>query len=630
MNDLRYDSAMKKEPILDALKRRVILGDGALGTYFYENGVPLTANIDLLNITDPALVEEAHEDYVRAGAELLETNTFGANRVKLQGLLDKGVGVTEVVAKGVRIAKKVAGERLYVAGSIGPTGLFPLKDREDEQKKEAFYAIKEVVEVMSDEGVDLILLETFSFLDELLIGIEACKSVAPDLPVVAQMVFPSKGLSVDGRDALFCAEEAIKAGADGFGSNCGRGVRSMIEAFSSLAPLKGKVPLSAFPNAGLPEIVGHRTIYSAQPSYMALGLSEMIKMGARLVGGCCGTTPSHIKEFKKRLHLKGPSKRISAQTKDEAIPTGEGLIPDSPGALLKGFPKGRIPILVELDPPTHLDCADVIRGAKALKETGVVDAITLAENPLAILRADNLALAHLIQEQVGIDTVCHMTCRDRNVLAIQNRIMGAHLLGIKGILAVTGDPATASDQPGTTGVFNMDSIGLVRTIKNFNQGVNLAGRPIKTKTDFSVGVAFSYRPSNPELQLARLQKKRDQGADFVMTQPLFSKDEIEAMMELVGTMEMLIFPGIFPLISARNAEFLHNEVPGITVPQEIRDRLWAYEKVEDQRKAAFELTVQLIDSIKDFVQGIYIISPLNKWEVSKKLLETISIPSQKA
>ena len=620
---------MKKKPILDELKRRVILGDGALGTYFYENGVPLSSNIDLLNIVDPSLVEEAHEDYVRAGAELLETNTFGANRIKLQGLLEKGVGVAEVVAKGVQIAKKVAGDRLYVAGSVGPTGLFPPKGQEDELKKEAFSAIQEVARVMLEEGVDLIILETFSILDELLVAIEACRSVAPRLPLIAQMVFPSKGLSADGRDALSCAQEALEIGADGFGSNCGRGVRSMIEAFSSLAPLKGKVPLSAFPNAGLPEIVGHRTIYSAQPSYMALGLSEMIKMGARLVGGCCGTTPSHIKEFKKKLHLKGATKRIGTQTKDIISPRGAGPLVDSPGSLIKGFPSHRIPVLVELDPPTHLDCSEVIKGAMALKETGLVDAITLAENPLAILRADNLALAHIIREQVGIETVCHMTCRDRNVLGIQNRIMGAHLLGIKGILAVTGDPATASDQPGTTGVFNMDSIGLVRTIKNFNQGLNLAGRSIRTKTDFSIGVAFSYRPSNPELQLSRLHKKRENGADFVMTQPLFSKDEVEAMMELVGNMDMLVFPGIFPLISARNAEFLHNEVPGIRVPEEIRKRLWSYEKVEDQRRAAFESTVQLLDSIMALVQGIYIISPLNKWEVSKRILETISIPHKK-
>ena len=614
-----------KESILGVLKKRVILGDGALGTYFYENGIPLSANIDLLNVQDQDIVVSAHEDYVRAGAELLETNTFGANRIKLHGLMDKGVSVAHIVARGVQIARKVAGENIYVAGSIGPTGLFPLNEDLSASSILVKETFKEVAEVMVGEGVDLIILETFSFIEELLLGIEACREISGSIPIMAQMVFPSKGQSVEGRDCLYCAEKALSAGADGFGSNCGRGLKSMIETFSRLESLKGVVPLSTFPNAGLPEIVGHRTIYSAQPSYMAMGLAEMIKMGARLVGGCCGTTPTHIAEFKKKLHLKGPTSRIRIDEVGGGVSTYDLAADNTPGALIRSFPKERIPILVELDPPTHLDCSHVIDGANALMKTGIVDAITLAENPLAILRADNLALAHLIQERTGLKTVLHMTCRDRNALALQNRIMGAHLLRIPGILAITGDPASASDQPGTTGVFNMDSIGLVRTIKNFNNGINLAGRSVKTKADFSIGVAFSYRPSNPGLQLSRLQRKRDHGADFVMTQPVFEKEEVEDMMELIGHMGLVIFPGIFPLISARNAEFLHNEVPGISVPEWIRTTLWQYDRVEDQRKAAFEITLELVTGILEFVHGLYIISPLNKWEVSKALLEALPI-----
>ncbi|OCC16194.1 bifunctional homocysteine S-methyltransferase/methylenetetrahydrofolate reductase [Dissulfuribacter thermophilus] len=613
-----------KESILELLSHRVILGDGALGTYFYENGVPLSANLDLLNLQDPDLVASAHEDYVRAGSQLIETNTFGANRFKLKGHVEKTVSVEDVVAQGVRIAKKVAGERLYVAGSIGPTGAFPMEEGGEVSKEEVFESFSEVICVLLEEGVDLILLETFGFLEELLLGIRACRKQSADIPLFAQMVFPSRGIAVDGNDAFFCAQKALAEGANGFGSNCGRGVKSMLEAFSLLEPLNGEVPLSAFPNAGLPEIVGHRTIYSAQPSYMASGIAEMIKMGARLVGGCCGTSPQHIAEFKKRLHLKGPSRRASIFVGTKENRVEEKAASNAPGALIRSLPKKRIPILVELDPPTHLDCGDIILGAKELKAAGV-DAVTLAENPLAILRTDNLALARLIQEKAGIDTVVHMTCRDRNVLGLQNRIMGAHLLGIKGILAITGDPATASDQPGTSGVFDLDSIGLVRTIQNFNRGINLAGRSVKVKTDFSIGVAFSYRPKNPELQLKRLKRKRDQGAHFVMTQPLFDKGEIESMMELVGDMGLVIFPGIFPLISARNAEFLHNEVPGISVPKSIRDRLWRYEKVEDQRKVAFEMTFNLVESILKIVHGLYIISPLNKWKVAKKLIVHLSL-----
>jgi len=264
----------------------------------------------------------------------------------------------------------------------------------------------------------------------------------------------------------------------------------------------------------------------------------------------------------------------------------------------------------------------VIEGARALAATGA-DAITLAENPLAVLRADNFSLAHLIREQVGIQTVLHLTCRDRNVLGLQMQIMGAHLLGIEAILAITGDPATSSDQPGVSGVFDVNSFGLVEMISRFNQGLNLAGASMRKNTDFSIGVAFSYRAANPELQIRRLERKVALGAHFVMTQPLFDSRTVETMFEQTRHLECMIFPGIFPLISARNADFLHHEIPGISIPRAIRDRLWQFEKVEDQRKAALELTHQLVADIAPIVDGLYLISPLNKWEVPAELIKAV-------
>ncbi|MEJ2033603.1 MAG: bifunctional homocysteine S-methyltransferase/methylenetetrahydrofolate reductase, partial [Deltaproteobacteria bacterium] len=415
---------------------------------------------------------------------------------------------------------------------------------------------------------------------------------------------------------------ALKAGASVIGANCGRGVKSMLTAIEKLSPLKGQVPFSAFPNAGFPEIVGHRVVYPAQPEYMAQVIGEMIKLGARLVGGCCGTTPTHIQEFRKLPRVgKRPAAHAEAVRLDGEIGTreerGQGA-----GALLADLRPDRMPILVELDPPPHLDVDGVIAGARVLAESGT-DAITLGESPLAVLRADNLALAHRIKEEVGVKTVIHLTCRDRNALGLQSHIMGAHLLGIDAILAVTGDPATSSDQPGVSGVFDVRSFGLVRMIDRFNRGYNMAGRQIKKCTDFSIGVAFSYRAANPDVQLRRLERKAALGAHFVMTQPFFAANEVEEMMEKTAHLDLLIFPGIFPIISARNADFLHHEVPGISIPEDIRKKLRQYDKVEDQRRVALDFTRELVTAIAPFVDGLYFVSPLNKWEVADDLVRMV-------
>lgn len=607
---------------LDLIKERVLLGDGALGTYFYDKGVALGANTDLLNLREPELVLSAHQEYIRAGSQVIETNTFGANRFKLASQPISSDEIREINLQGALIAKKAAGTSVFVAGSIGPSGAYPLVD-DNITAEDVAVSFQEHAVPLLEAEVDLLILETFSYLDELLIAIKACRELAQDTPIIAQMVFPAKGLTVDGKDALLCAKSAINAGANMFGSNCGRGVKAMLAAFEKLASLKGQVPLSAFPNAGLPEVVGDRTVYSAQPAYMASGLAEMIKMGARLIGGCCGTTPAHIHEFKQVLRLK---KKFAAKGLIESSGAGhkkDGKIKtERKGAFLEGLQEGSLPLIVELDPPVNLGIDSVIEGAKALKKSGA-NAISLAEHPLAILRADNLSLAHIIKEDIGIETILHLTCRDRNVLGLQAQIMAAHFLGINAILAITGDPASASDQPGVSGVFDLDSIGLARTINRFNHGTNLAGRPLNGNTDISIGVAFSYRPSNPTMQLRKLEKKAAAGAHFVMTQPMFDPGHIEKTMELTQKLDLMIFPGIFPLISARNAEFLHNEVPGISVPAHIRKRLWKYEQVADQRKAAMEITQNLISQIKKIVHGIYIISPLNKWEVAKTLVEFI-------
>ena len=600
-----------------------MLADGAIGTYLYTKGIEPGKNIERLNLMDPDLVYSMHEEYIRAGSRLLETNTFGANRLKLEaaGLGDK---TRQINQAGARLALRAAGDEIYVAGSVGPSGAdFPLDDPSGPDGDAVRELFKEQLEALLESGVDLLILETFSHLDELLLAIEVSRRLSPEIPLVANMVYPKQGRTAAGLDALICGRAALEAGADMVGSNCGRGARALLAALERLSALGDEVPLAAFPNAGFPEIVDHRLIYPAEPAYMARLVADMVKAGARLVGGCCGTTPAHIQEFGKHLRLKRrPLNRVDQVEMVAGSREGQQRGEARPGALLSSFAPGRLPVLVELDPPTHLDISGVLQGAHELAEAGA-DTVTLGENPLAVLRADNISLAHRIRSEVGIPAVAHLTCRDRNALGLQSQIMGAHLLGIEGILAVTGDPASAGDQPGASGVFDVQSFGLIRMLNQFNQGRNPAGKEMKGASDFSIGAAFSYRPNNPDLQIRRLERKAALGAVFAMTQPFFSATAVEEMLERTSHLDILIFPGVFPLISARNADFLHHEVPGISIPEELRRKLWSYEAVEDQRKVADEFTLQLLESICPLIDGLYLISPLNKWDVTAKLTRMV-------
>jgi len=608
-----------KQDFLATLAERVLLADGAMGTYLYAKGVERGQEIERLNLSDPDLVYSVHEEYIRAGSQLIETNTFGANRFRLQ--LDREQ-LREINRAGADLARRAAGQGVFVAGSVGPTGLeFPLEHGET-TAADVEGSFVEQINGLLEGGVDVLLLETFGSLDEMLLALGVARRLC-DLPIISQMVYPAGGRTPDGIEALVCARAALAAGANVVGTNCGRGVQPMLAAIEKLSVLRKKAPLSAFANAGFPEVVGHRMVYPADPAYMARMLKEAVRLGVRVVGGCCGTTPEHIQALQHLLHVKKRTLAVlEPAARTETAPEAEAG-PHGPGVLLRGL-AGRegLPLFVELDPPTHLDLTGVLDGARDLARAGV-DAISLAENPLAILRSDNLSLAHRIRQEQQVPVILHLTCRDRNVLGLQNQIMSAHHLGIDSILAITGDPAASSDQPGVSGVFDVQSFGLVKMITQFNQGRNLAGKDLRGRTDFSIGVAFSYRSQRPETQLSRLEKKAALGAHFAMTQPFFDATEVERMMEQAERINLPILPGIFPLISARNAEFLHNELPGISIPAWIRERLWSFEQVEDQRKAAMEITRGLIEKLAPMVDGLYLISPLNKWQITTRLVEEI-------
>ena len=593
-----------------------MLGDGALGSYLFEQGVERSRNLDLLNIQASDVIFNAHEEYIRAGSQLIETNTFGANRFKLREV-GAEEQVREINRAGAEIAVKAAGHQVFVAGSVGPSGEIFFNEEGELGSEELRDSFKEQLTGLAEGGVDLLIIETFTQLDEIILVIELAREMLPDLPIVAQMVFPAKAMTVHGDDALLCGRKMLEAGAGVVGTNCGRGIDAMVTAIgamSSLAGEKKKSPLSAFPNAGMPEMMGGRTIYPAQPGCMAGRAREMLRYGVRLIGGCCGTTPAHIQEFRSALRIRPVRVRVE-QVTAWSHEDQQSREVDKLGGFIESLPKGRLPIIVELDPPAHLSVEPVLKGASALARAGV-DAISLGENPLAILRAGNLGVASLIRNQSGIQTIIHQTGRDLNGLGLQSRMMEAHLLGIEAVLAVSGDSASGTDQPGVSGVFDLRSSGLIRMLAGLNRGVNMAGRSIREGSNFSIGAAFSYRRDNPGMQIGRLEKKRDLGARYILTQPLFSREIVEEMLEKINHIDILVFPGIFPLISARNAEFIHNEVPGIFVPEFLRKKLASYDDIDDQRKAALEYTGQLIEDIKPFVQGLYLISPLNKWEIS--------------
>lgn len=612
---------MMKPDFITHLQDRVILGDGALGAYLYECGISRDKNLDLLNLQSPDTVFNAHEEYIRAGSQLIETNTFGANTFNLKniGFADR---VREINRAGAQIAVKAGGGKVYVAGSIGPSGKrFPLIDDENTEE-EIRESLKEQITGLAEGGVDALIIETFSSLAEMELAIGIARKTAPHLPVIAQMVFPTANTTTYGDDVFSCAKAMLLAGAAVIGTNCGRGIDTALSAIKLMATSSsGSTPLSAFPNAGLPELIGHRTIYPAQPGYMAERASEMIRAGVRLIGGCCGTTPAHIHQFKSILKIKPVRTKITAidRTENEIV---KPVINHKSGTFLNNLRNDRLPVIVELDPPTHLDIQHVLAGAEALAKAGT-DAISLAENPLAILRAGNLGLASRIKQQTNITTILHQTGRDLNALGLQARMMEAHLLGIESVLAVTGDSASGTDQPGVTGVFDLRSHELISMLNGLNNGMNMAGKSLKEQTDFSIGAAFSFRPDNPDFQIRRLEKKVVLGAQFAMTQPLFSAEAIFQMLEKTQHLDVLIFPGIFPLISLRNAEFLHNEVPGIHVPEQIRKRLSQYESILDQKKAALEYTGELIETVASSVDGLYLISPLNKWDIVLEYVQMI-------
>lgn len=632
-----------RESFLERIAAGVLVGDGAIGTMLYAKGVAPEANFEHLNLARPELVLELHHEYLDAGAQVIETNTFGANSAKLSAI-GLGAKVAEINRKGAQLARSAAaGRDVFVAGSVGPLG----RGKAELSAGQIAESFRVQSSALAEGGVDLLILETFSELDELLAALAAAKETG--LPVVANLAFGEGGRLPGGARAEDAAQRLAAAGADLVGANCGAGPLELLATVKRIAAACS-LPIAAYPNSGFPEYLEGRYIYRTTPEYFADRAEELVEAGASLVGGCCGTTPEHIRVMAQRLQGRSaPATPLGrrALTVGGGVAVGETAIPvpssvsrskpvgvqrdEGPGEVLGSFLDGwgvEPVITVELDPPKGLDCERVLAGSRALKEAGA-HAINLAENPLARVRMGNLALAATIRREVGIEVIAHVTCRDRNLIGMQSDLMGASLLGVTSILAVTGDPASLGDEAGASSVFDLNSFTLLKLLSDLNRGVNALGNPIGAGTGFTLGAAFNPNTQRMDVQVGRLEKKVSNGARFVQTQPIYDIARFEEMMERTAAIGIPILPGVLPLVSGRNAEFLHNEVPGIVIPEEIRKRM-AGKTGQEGVAEGLAIAREFIDAAGAKAGGFYLIPPFGKYEIAVELVKYIKNKTGKA
>ncbi len=611
-------------PFLQRLRQGFLLADGAMGTELYRRGVPYDRCFEELNISKPDLVQAIHMDYIRAGAELIETNTFGGNALRLaaHGLEDKVRPINLAGVKLAREAREIMGMPAFVGGAVGPLGK-PMEPYGVITVKEARAAFREQIEALLEGGVDVLVLETFSDLNEIREAIHAAREVC-DLPVIAQMTFAQDLRTPYGETPREVLRVLRDLGADVVGANCSVGSQKVLQVMEEmLAHNTDGVFLSAMPNAGFPTLVGGRVFYHSGPEYMAEYARLMVEKGVTIVGGCCGTTPDHIAAMAKALRQVRPSSNglpwLEVKTTKDI--SDEHVEAAAPGYSPFHYKLGRqFVVSVEVDPPKGLNPTKILEGARLLKERGV-DAINVADSPMARVRMSAMAAAILIHKQVGIDVILHYTTRDRNLMALQSDLLGAHALGLRNILALTGDPPSLGDYPTATAVYDVNSVGLIRIIKRFNEGFDLAGKSLGDRAYFTVGCALD--PSRPDLsaEIRTLRKKLEAGADFIMTQPIYEIETLRRVLERLGEVPVPILVGILPLHSYRHAEFLHNEVPGITIPDWARERMHraGSHGIQEGIKMAQEILAQA----KDLVQGAYIMPSFGRYEVAAEVLSAI-------
>ncbi len=608
------------------LAERPLLCDGAMGTVLYGRGVSLDACFDVLNLNDPRLVHAVHAEYVAAGADCLETNTFGANRFKLavHGLHERVRDINRAGARLARDVRESTGRDVWVLGSVGPLGkyLAPLGNVGPDEAREAF---REQAEGLLEGGVDGFVVETFSDLTEIGLAVEAIRATT-DLPIVAQMAFTEEGVTFTGHGPEEVVRHLRALGVEAIGANCSVGPSVLYDVLERMHAESGGVALSIQPNAGLPSRLGERLMYLSSPGYMADWAGRMVDAGARLVGGCCGTTPAHVAAMRAVLDRRAPGR--TAAVPSRAVAPRVVVVPEAPGVatahapttLQRKLDARELVVTVELDPPRGHGVDKLVQGAKLLKEKGV-EIVDINDGSLGRVRMSVLATALLVRDGTGLDVNIHFTCRDRNLMGIQADLLGAHALDLRNILAMTGDPPRTGDYANATAVFDVDGIGLIGILRNMNEGLDATGNSIGEPTAFCVGAALNPAASEPGRELERFHRKVQAGARWVQTQPVYDLEQLERFLIQAGGSPVPVVVGVLPLHSYRHAEFLHNEVPGITIPDGVRSRL--REAGDRALRVGIEMAQSLVHEIARRYQGVYLMPSFGRFEVVAEVLDAV-------
>jgi methionine synthase I (cobalamin-dependent)/5,10-methylenetetrahydrofolate reductase len=604
---------------LARLKKSPVLCDGAMGTLLYSKGIFINRCYDELNVSQPDLIRGLHHDYLQAGAEIIETNTFGGNSYRLarHSMADR---VHEINLAGARLAREAAKSfDVWVAGSVGPLGIRiePLGKTSFEEARKAF---RDQIAALVEGGVDILILETFGYLEELHQAMLAARDVSSTIPLVAQVTIDEDGNCLDGSTPEQFAPRLADWGADVIGCNCSVGPVAMLDAMERLRDVSS-LPLAAQPNAGIPRSVEGRNIYLCSPEYMASYARKFVAAGVRLVGGCCGTTPDHIRVMKAGLRAG------EARSKSASVAVNEGLsaVPAVPmgerSRLGSKLASGEFLTMVEIVPPRGTDIRKELEGARFLKSVGV-DAINIPDSPRASARMSNQALSLLIQQEVGIEAILHYTCRDRNVLCIQSDLLGAAATGIRNLICITGDPPKMGNYPDATAVFDVDSIGLVNIVHNLNRGLDIGNNPVGRGTGFVIGVGANPGLPNLDEEIRRFEYKVQAGAEYAVTQPVFDLGLLETFLKRIEHCRIPVVAGIWPLVSVRNAEFMKNELR-VSVPDTILDRIAGAATPEAAREEGIAIAREMLSVVRSMVQGAQISAPMGRYASAVDVLEAL-------
>jgi homocysteine S-methyltransferase len=602
-----------------------------MGTVLYGRGIFINRCYDELNLSDPGLILSIHEEYLQSGADILETNTFGANRFRLarHGLTEK---VAEINAAGVRLARqavehlkdKQAGEA-WVAGSVGPLGvrLEPLGKTGLDEARAAF---AEQISALAGAGVDMLIIETMPALNEAREALIAAREMAPDLPVLVMVTVDDESNCLDGSSPEQAAARLTEWGAGAIGVNCSTGPATVLTAIESMRKAT-TVPLAAMPNAGMPRAVEGRNIYLCSPEYMASFARKAIAAGAQIVGGCCGTTPNHIRAMRSAMRAIDAQARV---TVSGAAPELNTETPPSPlghrsriGALIE---QGAFVTLVEIVPPKGVDCVKEIEGARLLAGLGV-HAINVPDSPRASARMGAQSLCIQIQQHTGIDTVLHYTCRDRNILSIQSDLLGASSIGLHNILCLTGDPPKLGNYPDATAVFDVDAIGLVNIVHRLNYGLDIGANSIGASTNFTIAVAANPGVPDIENELRRFKYKVEAGAEYAITQPVFDLRLLKNFLERIKEFRIPVIAGIWPLTSLRNAEFMKNDLR-VSMPEEIMLRMAQTDSPDAARREGVLIAQEMLEAVGPLVQGVQVSAPFGRYQVAAEVIASVLPPGQ--